>query len=149
MLRFGTLGITRAGGGDASSGWTPEHHFAHDDAYAYDSAGRHPLPYHGVHGEADYYELDGDPDDWAPLSEEGSGEPDVVAAQEHARRQRILDGGYGPRPGPDQGAASGLITGPEFRGPSGVRRAAAPGRRAPGSPARSQQIQPRTRGRGQ
>jgi hypothetical protein len=59
QLRFGTHGITRAGGGDASSGWSPEHHFAHDDTYAYDSAGRHPLPYHGVYGDADYCELDG------------------------------------------------------------------------------------------
>lgn len=108
QLRFGTLGITRAGGGDASSGWTPEHHFAHDDAYAYDSAGRHPLPYHGVYRDYDYCELDGDPGDWARLSEEGTGEPDIAAAQEHARRNRILDGGYGPRAAarrPARGAA--------------------------------------------
>ena len=91
-LRFGTLGITKAGAGDPSSGWTPEHHFAHDDTYAYDSACRHPLPYHGVHGDADYYELDGEPGDWDQLGEEGSREPDIAAAQEHARRNRILDG---------------------------------------------------------
>jgi hypothetical protein len=97
QLRFGTLGSTRTGDGDASSGWTPEHHFAHDDTYAYDSAGQHPLPYHGVHGDADYYELDGAPGDWDRLSEEGSGEPDIADAQEHARRNRILDGDYGPQ----------------------------------------------------
>jgi hypothetical protein len=88
-LRFGTAGRTENGGGDASGGWWPAHHFAHDDQHAYDSAGRHPLPYHGVHGDMDYSELDGDPDDWGLPGEEGTGPDDLAAALRHAARNRI------------------------------------------------------------
>jgi hypothetical protein len=61
-LRLGVSGIT--GNGSAADGWMPCHWYAHDDAYAYDSAGRHPLPYHGVHDDMDYHEQDTNPDDW-------------------------------------------------------------------------------------
>jgi hypothetical protein len=94
-LRFGTIGLTENGGGDASDGWRPAHHFAHDDTCAYDSAGRHQLPYYGVQpGTADYYELDGDPaDEGLPDSEAG---PEgsaawLAAALLRARRNGILN----------------------------------------------------------
>jgi hypothetical protein len=89
-LRFGTLGVTGNGSGDASGGWMPAHHFAHDDAYAYDSAGRHPLPYYGVHGDMDYSELDGDPADEGLPDSEGTTETAIRDAQDHARRNGIL-----------------------------------------------------------
>lgn len=66
-LRFGVIGDTEAGEGDASEGWMERHYFAHDDTYAYDSAGRHRLPYLGiaVAGEfCDYGELDADASDF-------------------------------------------------------------------------------------
>jgi hypothetical protein len=92
-LRFGTIGRTDLGGGDASGGWWPVHHFAHDDTWAYDAAGRHALPYLGVAPGNDYAELDGDPDDWDDgwgLAG-GTAAADIAAAQAHARRNRILD----------------------------------------------------------
>lgn len=63
-LRFAVMGHTEAGGGDPGEGWMESHYFAHDDEYAYDSAGRHPLPYLGVDADADYAELDAIPDEW-------------------------------------------------------------------------------------
>lgn len=87
-LRFGTAGTED----------TPDSHFfAHDDHHAYDSAGRHPLPYRGVHGNLTQSDLDQDPADWGvPGDESGpeGPEPNVAAAQEHARRNRILEGGH-------------------------------------------------------
>lgn len=41
-LRLGMLVL------DLDDGWMPLHFFAHDNAFAYDSAGRHPLPYTGL-----------------------------------------------------------------------------------------------------
>lgn len=96
-LRFGTAGYTDKGGGDASEGWTPVHHFAHDDHYAYDAAGRHPLPYYGVHGGLDYAELDDDPEDHGlPDAEAGPEGSDhhIAQAMEHARRHGILEGRF-------------------------------------------------------
>jgi hypothetical protein len=89
-LRLGVSGITENGDGDASGGWRPVHFYAHDDAHAYDSAGRHPLPYHGVHGSLDYHEHDARPDDWSLPDEESTGESDIKTAQDHARRNGIL-----------------------------------------------------------
>lgn len=89
-LRLGVSGITENGGGDASGGWQPAHFYAHDDTWAYDSAGRHPLPYHGIHGDMDYHEHDASPDDWSLPAEEGTGEHDIRDAQDHARRHAIL-----------------------------------------------------------
>jgi hypothetical protein len=86
-LRLGVSGIT--GNGSASEDWMPCHWYAHDDAHAYDSAGRHPLPYHGVHGDMDYHEHDADPDDWDLAAEEGTDESDIEAALAHARRNDI------------------------------------------------------------
>lgn len=89
-LRLGVSGTTENGGGDASDGWMPLHHYAHDDTHAYDSAGRHPLPYHGIHGDMDYHEHDIDPADWTLQDEEGTDQADIEAAQAHARRNSIL-----------------------------------------------------------
>jgi hypothetical protein len=90
-LRLGTFGMTDSGDGDASGGWRPAHHFAHDSTHAYDSAGRHPLPYLGIiPGDADYAELDGDPEYWGLPGE--ADEQDIADARAHARRNRILEG---------------------------------------------------------
>ena len=85
------------------------HVFAHDDSYAYDSAGRHPLPYLGVNGdgwETDDVRLDQDPKLWLYLDSNGepywntSTDTEVKAdemlakAIDHATRHRILDGDY-------------------------------------------------------
>ena len=85
-LRFGVFGHSDA------DGWTPEHFFAHDDTRAYDSAGRHPLPYRGIDGTADVVLLDQDPD-WYGIPAEEAGpegvEVHLAAATAHARRHRI------------------------------------------------------------
>ena len=54
-LKFGVMGV---GSGEHKY---PTHFFAHDNRYAYDSAGRHPLPYRGITHHADYCDLDQDP----------------------------------------------------------------------------------------
>ena len=92
QLRLGAAGYTEYGNGDASDGWDLAHFFAHDDTFAYDSAGRHPLPYRGVHGDLDYAELDSYPEDWGiPDEEAGPEGPDhwLAAATAHARRHGI------------------------------------------------------------
>jgi hypothetical protein len=89
-LRLGVSGITENGDGDASGGWRPAHFYAHDDTYASDSAGRHPLPYHGIHGSMDYHEHDASPEGWGIPDEEGTDDRDIDAAQDHARRNGIL-----------------------------------------------------------
>lgn len=87
-LRFAVMGRTELGGGDASQGWRETHAFAHDDQYAYDSAGQHPLPYYGIEGGSDYVELDQDPEDWGYRDE--FDEEDFAAAREHAARHDIV-----------------------------------------------------------
>lgn len=87
-LRFAVLGETWDGAGDASGGWSVRHFFAHDDTDAYDSAGRHPLPYYGIRGTCDYVELDSDPD-WHGLYEEHT-EQDYADARDHAVKHRIV-----------------------------------------------------------
>lgn len=52
-LRFGTLFCDEG---------IPQHHIAHDDEWAYDSAGRHPLPYLGLTTQMERCELDEDPE---------------------------------------------------------------------------------------
>ena len=75
-LRFGTLN-------DDDS---PVHHFAYDDEYAYDSAGRHSLPYRGISGALEYC-----PNESADWYEEVD-ENEVRDAQAHAIRNHILEG---------------------------------------------------------
>lgn len=60
-LRWGTL--YESGADEDGEFRLPQHWFAHDDEHAYDSLGRHPLPYTGYGENAGYYEqeLDGDP----------------------------------------------------------------------------------------
>lgn len=78
-LRFGIAGYQEL------EGWLPEHYFAHDDNYAYDSLGRHPLPYRGRAGDRDVQQLDEDPADWGIPEEEDRGKY-VPLAVEHARQ---------------------------------------------------------------
>lgn len=73
-------------------GWMPRHFFAHDEHWVYDAAGMHPREgYAGIHGDFDYVEFDGDPADWDPIDEDL-----IEAAQDHARRNGIFSGRYGP-----------------------------------------------------
>lgn len=58
-LRYGALQEP----GPEYSGYA--HFFAHDDTHAYDSAGKHPLPYTGIHGGLIQH-LDEDPNDFDP-----------------------------------------------------------------------------------
>ena len=64
------------------------HFFAHDGRFAYDSAGRHPLPYLGIAPHAAVeQELDVDPG-WYD-----DPDPDlIIDAMQHAVRNRILSG---------------------------------------------------------
>lgn len=83
-LRFGTV----EGG---------NHFFAHDDTHAYDSAGRHPLPYSGIEGGG-RSSLDEEPE-WYGVPHDEAGpegsEVHVQAAMEHAQRHGVLEGRYG------------------------------------------------------
>jgi len=74
-LRFGSLDDDDASG---------VHFFAHDDTYAYDSAGRHPLPYQGIDGTL-FPMLDDNPEDYD--EPDPSLIPDAVA---HILRHGIL-----------------------------------------------------------
>lgn len=77
-LRLGVAGTTFD---DNGGGWWPNHYFAHDDTHAYDSLGKHPLPYNGSQGQFDHVELDQSPEAWG-LPENGG--PDDI---ERARAQ--------------------------------------------------------------
>jgi hypothetical protein len=85
---IGVLGLSNDEGG-----WEPTHYFAHDGEFAYDSAGRHPLPYHGVDGTHDMSVLDQTAEDWGLPDEDIGPQPDldIAAAQAHAARNGILD----------------------------------------------------------
>lgn len=89
-LRFGTIVRHEQRGDDEFE--VDTHHFAHDDTHAYDSAGRHPLPYLGIDPEPGHrMRLDDDPtyyDESAP--------DEILVAMAHARAHGILDGRYGP-----------------------------------------------------
>lgn len=79
-LRFGTL---------YDEDGLEAHHFAYDDVHAYDSAGRHPMPYRGLAGDL-RPGLDEDPawyDEAHP--------DDVAAASEHIERNAVLQGRFG------------------------------------------------------
>lgn len=78
-LRFGTLGES-----DGDGGWWVSHHIAHDDEWAYDSAGRHRLPYNGIDGVLDVVELNGNAEDY-----EYPDEDEVAAALLHIERHGI------------------------------------------------------------
>lgn len=73
-----------------------EHFFAHDGKHAYDSAGKHPMPYRGVSGKEHWaVEKNVDLGDYG----EGHGEApkaDIFMAMKHATRHNIL-GGQWPR----------------------------------------------------
>lgn len=73
-LRLGVAGTTFEDGG-----WWPQHFFAHDDTHAYDSLGKHPLPYHGSQNQFDHVDLDQTPEAWG-LPENGTPE-DVERAR--------------------------------------------------------------------
>ena len=83
-LRFGVLAES------FDDGWSIGHFFAHDDHFAYDSAGRHPLPYKGIEGDFDVMLLDQSEADFGVLEEEGAKASDIKAAQSHARRNLLV-----------------------------------------------------------
>ncbi|MGW9067846.1 GNAT family N-acetyltransferase [Streptomyces yangpuensis] len=91
-LRLGVMGVSD------DDGWTPTHFFAHDDHHAYDSAGKHPLPYRGIDGHANVVELDHHPDDWGLPEHRGPQGPqrDLAEATQHAEQHQIMEGRYGP-----------------------------------------------------
>lgn len=68
----------------------PGHFVAHDDHYAYDSAGRHPLPYEGVHGDGHWLPDVGTPDDFGLLEDESATPEDIQDAKDHIARNNIL-----------------------------------------------------------
>lgn len=62
-----------------------EHFFAHDECYAYDSLGRHPLPYLGKDRQFDACWTGEHPASWGlPEDEAGPEGPDVALARAHA-----------------------------------------------------------------
>ena len=124
-LRMGVAGDEKNDDGYLA----PDHYFAHDDHYAYDSTGPHPLPFTG---RWRYSQLDaGDP--WVLDAEHDSddqAEKAITKAQEHATRHRVLDGS-GPKiparlnPSP----AQGLSAGQAFTGQASARLTATHARR--------------------
>lgn len=85
-LRGATLAEPDGDALDGSTGWTPVHHFAHDDEYAYDSLGRHRLPYHGVGRAGNLVFLDDDLDDYDEPYDDL-----LPAAAEHIAAHDILN----------------------------------------------------------
>lgn len=77
-LRLGTLAMTDG------EYCIPAHHFAYDDTYAYDSAGRHALPYRGVTFTADVVMLDEDVNEYDEVDP-----VEVLAAKNHCQRHNI------------------------------------------------------------
>jgi hypothetical protein len=65
-------------GGAGSADFGPQHWFAHDERYAYDSLGAHPLPHLGIDGQFDTVWSEQDPEWWG-LPENG-GEDDIARA---------------------------------------------------------------------
>ena len=91
-LRFGVMGWAN----EDSNGEKfdiASHYFAHDDKHAYDSAGKHPLPYKGIDPDktnhADWSRTDQDPDE-----HELPDEDTINLARKHVREHGILDGKY-------------------------------------------------------
>lgn len=120
-LKFGVMGV---GSGEHKY---PTHFFAHDNRYAYDSAGRHPLPYRGITHHADYCDLDQDPQGpTVPPDASGQG---IAAAQDHARRNGILEGRHQNQAIPVNPCQAADVKAAVARPP------AQPGTRRPASPA--------------
>lgn len=74
------------------------HAFAHDKTHAYDSSGKHPLPYLGIHHQFTHHELNQNPADYEFPEEESGPEgsaPNIRDAMAHASRNGILEGRYG------------------------------------------------------
>lgn len=61
------------------------HLFAHDETHAYDSAGKHKLPYTGIHGGSEQELNVGH--DWY----DGPHEPHIPDAIAHIKRNKILE----------------------------------------------------------
>lgn len=73
-----------------------EHFYAYDKGFAYDSAGRHPMPYRGIEGQLQHVQRNANLDHYG----EGPGwaaDEDIQAAADHAQRHGILEGRYGRR----------------------------------------------------
>jgi hypothetical protein len=67
------------------------HFFAHDDRWAYDSAGRHRLPYLGVHSPGRESRAKGAWQDDEPTGYDLPDEDEVADAMAHAVRNGILE----------------------------------------------------------
>jgi mRNA-degrading endonuclease RelE of RelBE toxin-antitoxin system len=95
-MRLGVMG--HSFDPEDGEGWSTTHYFAHDDTHAYDSAGKHKLPYHGIDGSADIVEHDHDPEGWGLPDEEhgspGEQEQSLADASAHARRHGIVEGRF-------------------------------------------------------
>lgn len=103
-LRLGGVDFNNDPGFD-----NPGHFVAHDDEYAYDSAGRHPLPYQGVHGDGRWLADLGDPADYG-IPDDETDEPavDLQAARDHHARHQIVTRPPATAPRP----AGPVLTGP-------------------------------------
>lgn len=95
-LRIGALGCLEDPA-DPDGGFSVSHFIAHDSTWAYDSLGRHPLPYLGVNGQFDHAELDCNAVHWGCVEDEhgpedgGEAQRALAAAIRHARRNRVLE----------------------------------------------------------
>ncbi len=98
------IGAAGGGSGDDEEDWDVEHFFAHDQTHAYDSTGRHELPYSG---RWQHSILNINPHHFDVLSAEhppGSDEAEraIAQAERHIIRHRILEGGeHTQHPDPD------------------------------------------------
>lgn len=93
-LRLGTVVDRYFDEDDQCTYDNPVHFFAYDDTYAYDSAGRHLLPYTGVHDMGWLCVLDQEPQ-WygeeVPVDDEYGEDSDMLtAAWDHATRHSIF-----------------------------------------------------------
>jgi hypothetical protein len=81
-----------------------QHYFAHDDDFAYDSIGRHPLPYTGYGENAGQFEqmLDQDPKDYGIGSHYPYGEN--AGPEDYERARRLV-----PLHHPDLGKTAGEV----------------------------------------
>ncbi len=89
------IGAAGGGPGDDEEDWDVEHFFAHDQTHAYDSTGRHELPYSG---RWQHSILNINPHHFDVLSAEHPPDSDeaeraITQAERHIIRHRILEGG--------------------------------------------------------
>ncbi len=87
-LKFGTFGFK-----EDENSFLIQHHFAHDATHAYDSAGRHPLPYVGILPNGNYRDPSAEWFCWTEDTAMGYEVPDeteIERAVAHIERHGIL-----------------------------------------------------------